>query len=193
MRIIAWASEKDITNVQRMQITRSFRWLELLRSETYEISATDLQKPFREFKNRNSFLWTNTGVTNMLTSQPDCNGWRQFMEGMVGKKIFGTQEAYLLIEGTHTSAPNWLTGLIHKLLRTTHGQRLNLTSRCTCCHQNSSNFEEEAHTAGDQRITGAWCNWGNWAIGQGAMLMRLKTIGCGRGGHSCELTPICHG
>ncbi len=77
------------------------------------------------------------------------------MEGMVGKKIFGTQEAYLLIEGTHTSAPNWLTGLILKLLKTTHGQRLYLTSRCTCRHQNLSNFEEEAHTAGDQRITGA--------------------------------------
>ncbi len=31
VRIIAWASEKDITNVQRMRITRSFRWLELLK------------------------------------------------------------------------------------------------------------------------------------------------------------------
>ncbi len=71
VRIIAWASEKDITNVQRMRITRSFRWLELLKSESCDISAKDLQKPFREFKNRNSFLWTNTGVTNMLTLPHD--------------------------------------------------------------------------------------------------------------------------
>ncbi len=50
VRIIAWASEKDITKVQMMQITRHFRWLELLKSETYEISARDLQKHFRVFK-----------------------------------------------------------------------------------------------------------------------------------------------
>ncbi len=36
-------------------------------------------------------------------------------------------------------------------------------------------------------------NWGNRAIGQGAMVMRLKTIGRGQGGHSCKSTPICHG
>ncbi len=71
VRMIAWASEKDITNVKRMQITRSLRWLELLKNQTYEISARDLQKPFREFKHRNSFLWTNTGVTNMLTLPRD--------------------------------------------------------------------------------------------------------------------------
>ncbi len=71
VRIITWASEKDITNVQRMRITRSFRWLELLKCETYEISARDLWKPFREIKNKNSFLWTNTGVTNMLSLPHD--------------------------------------------------------------------------------------------------------------------------
>ncbi len=67
VRIIAWALEKDITNAQRMRITRSFKWLELLKYETYEISARDIQKSFREFKNRNSFLWTNAAVINMLT------------------------------------------------------------------------------------------------------------------------------
>jgi hypothetical protein len=46
------------------------------------------------------------------------------MEGMVCKKICGIQEAYSLIEGTHTSAPHWMTGLILKLLQTAHGQWL---------------------------------------------------------------------
>ncbi len=58
--IIAWASEKDITNVQRMQITRSFRWLELSAKWKYcEIIVRDIRKPFREFKIENSFLWGN--------------------------------------------------------------------------------------------------------------------------------------
>ncbi len=33
------------------------------------------------------------------------------------------------------------------------------------------------------------CSWGNWAVGQGAMVMRLKTIGHGWGGHSCKPSP----
>ncbi len=33
----------------------------------------------------------------------------------------------------------------------------------------------------------------HWAVGPGgAMVMWLKTIGRGRGGHSCEPTPIRH-
>ncbi len=49
VRIIAWALDKDITNVQRMQKTRPFRWLELSTKWKYEISARDLRKPFRDF------------------------------------------------------------------------------------------------------------------------------------------------
>ncbi len=32
-------------------------------------------------------------------------------------------------------------------------------------------------------------NQGNWAMGQGAIVMWLKTIGHGRGGHSCKPNP----
>jgi hypothetical protein len=32
-------------------------------------------------------------------------------------------------------------------------------------------------------------NLGNRAVRQGAMVMRLKTIGRGRGGHSCKPSP----
>jgi hypothetical protein len=59
-----------------------------------------------------------------MANNQDRIGWRQFMEGMVCKKIRGIQEAYVMIEGMHTSAPRWTTGLILKLLETTHGQWL---------------------------------------------------------------------
>jgi hypothetical protein len=59
--------------------------------------------------------------TSMAADQ-DFIGWRRFMEGMVCKKICGFQEVCSLIEGTHTSAPHWTTGLIHKLFESIHGQ-----------------------------------------------------------------------
>jgi hypothetical protein len=59
-----------------------------------------------------------------MANDQDRIGWRRFMEGMVCKKIRGIQEAYTMIKGMHTSAPRWTTGLILKLLETTHGQWL---------------------------------------------------------------------
>jgi hypothetical protein len=61
--------------------------------------------------------------TSMVDNQ-DRIGWRQFMEGMVCKRIRGIQEAYSLIEGMHMSMSLWTTGLILKLLEMTHGQWL---------------------------------------------------------------------
>jgi hypothetical protein len=61
--------------------------------------------------------------TSMAADQ-DHIGWRQFMEGMVCTRIRGIQEAYSMIEGMHTSASRWTTGLILKLLKTTHRQWL---------------------------------------------------------------------
>ncbi len=61
--------------------------------------------------------------TSMAADQ-DCIGWRQFMEGMVCKRIHGIQEPYSLIEGTHMSVSRWTSGLILKLLEMTHGQWL---------------------------------------------------------------------
>jgi hypothetical protein len=60
----------------------------------------------------------------LMAANQDCIGWRRFMEGMVCKRIRSIQEAYSLIEGTHTSTARWTTGLILKLLETTHGQWL---------------------------------------------------------------------
>jgi hypothetical protein len=59
-----------------------------------------------------------------MANDQDRIGWLRFMEGMVCKKIGGLQEAYAMIEGMHASAPQWTTGLILKLLETTHGQWL---------------------------------------------------------------------
>ncbi len=46
------------------------------------------------------------------------------MGGMVCIKISGIQNVYMLIEGMHMSPTQWTTGLILKLLETTHGQWL---------------------------------------------------------------------
>jgi hypothetical protein len=59
-----------------------------------------------------------------MAANQDRIGWRQFMEGMVCTRICSVQEAYSMIKGTHTSASCWKTGLILKLLETTHGQWL---------------------------------------------------------------------
>jgi hypothetical protein len=40
----------------------------------------------------------------LMKANQNCIGWRQFMEGIVCKKICGIQNAYLLIEGMHMSA-----------------------------------------------------------------------------------------
>jgi hypothetical protein len=61
--------------------------------------------------------------TSMAANQ-DRIRWRRFMEGMVCTRIRGIQEAYSMIKGMHTSASHWTTGLILKILKTTHGQWL---------------------------------------------------------------------
>jgi hypothetical protein len=63
-------------------------------------------------------------IYTSMAAEQDCIGWRQFMEGMVCTRIRGIQEAYSMIEGMHMSASCWTTGLILKLLKTTHGQWL---------------------------------------------------------------------
>jgi hypothetical protein len=60
-----------------------------LKSQTYDISVRDLQKPFREFKNRNSFSLTNTGVTNMLTAKL---GQKKKKNGKSAKGKYAVQE-----------------------------------------------------------------------------------------------------
>jgi hypothetical protein len=63
-------------------------------------------------------------INTLMADNQDQIGWQRFMKGMVCKKICGIQEAYSMIKGTHTSAAQWTTGLILKLLEITHGQWL---------------------------------------------------------------------
>jgi hypothetical protein len=63
-------------------------------------------------------------IYTLMADNQDQIRWRQFMEGMVCKKICGIQEVYSMIKGAHTSAAQWTTGLILKLLEITHSQWL---------------------------------------------------------------------
>jgi hypothetical protein len=54
--------------------------------------------------------------------EQDAIGWRQFMEGMISRRMHGIQSLYHLREGTHLSPKQWAQGLILKLLEATHGQ-----------------------------------------------------------------------
>jgi hypothetical protein len=78
-------------------------------------------------RGRITMLEVCSGMGELYTSMAadqDRIRWRRFMEGMVCKRIHGIQEAHSLIEGLHMSVSRWTTGLILKLLETTHGQWL---------------------------------------------------------------------
>ena len=59
-----------------------------------------------------------------LASSQDKIGWRRFMEGMITKEIPIVQKSYADISGSALSSVDWSTGLVTKLLETTHGQWL---------------------------------------------------------------------
>jgi hypothetical protein len=63
-------------------------------------------------------------IYTSMAAKQDRIGWWKFVEGMVCTRICSIQEAYSMIKGTHTSASRWTTGLILKLLKTTHKQWL---------------------------------------------------------------------
>jgi hypothetical protein len=59
----------------------------------------------------------------------DTIGWRQFIEGMICHELRGLQEIYTTAKGSNVTGEQWATGVIMKLLETTHGQWL------YCCIQ----------------------------------------------------------
>jgi hypothetical protein len=51
------------------------------------------------------------------------------MEGMICRALRGLQEIYTIVKGSNITGEQWATGVIIKLLKTTHGQWL------YCCIQ----------------------------------------------------------
>jgi hypothetical protein len=51
-------------------------------------------------------------------------GWQRFMEGMVTKGLQEIQTTYSVVKGSDVSPEQWTTGVVIKLLETTHGQWL---------------------------------------------------------------------
>jgi hypothetical protein len=64
-----------------------------------------------------------------VAEEQDAIGWRQFMEGMICRGLRGLQEIYTTVKGSNVTGEQWATGVIIKLLKTTHGQWL------YCCIQ----------------------------------------------------------
>jgi hypothetical protein len=59
-----------------------------------------------------------------VAEEQDAIGWRQFMEGMICRGLRGLQEIYTTIKGSKVTGEQWPTGVIIKLLETTHKQWL---------------------------------------------------------------------
>ena len=50
--------------------------------------------------------------------------WRQFIEGMICRGLRDLQEIYTTVKGSNITGEQWATGVIIKLVETTHGQWL---------------------------------------------------------------------
>jgi bifunctional N-acetylglucosamine-1-phosphate-uridyltransferase/glucosamine-1-phosphate-acetyltransferase GlmU-like protein len=73
-----------------------------------------------------------------VAEEQDAIGWRKFMEGMICCVLRGLQEIYTTIEGSNVTGEQWATGVIIKLLETTHGQWL---YRCVQVHDRFSGIQ----------------------------------------------------
>ena len=60
------------------------------------------------------------------------------MEGMICHGLRGLQEIYTTVEGSNVTGEQWATGVIIKLLKTTHGQWL---YRCVQVHDRFSGIQ----------------------------------------------------
>jgi hypothetical protein len=70
--------------------------------------------------------------------EQDAIGWRKFMEGMICRGLRGLQELYTTFKGSNVSGEQWATGVVIKLLETTHGQWL---YRCVQVHDRFSGIQ----------------------------------------------------
>ena len=73
-----------------------------------------------------------------VAEEQDAIGWRRFMEGMICQGLWGLQELYNTVKGSDVSGEQWATGVINKLLETTHGQWL---YRCVQVHDKFSGIQ----------------------------------------------------
>ena len=73
-----------------------------------------------------------------MAEEQDDIGWRRFMEGMICHGLWGLQELYTTVEGSNVSGEQWVTGVVIKLLKTTHRQWL---YRCIQVHDKFSGIQ----------------------------------------------------
>jgi hypothetical protein len=59
-----------------------------------------------------------------LARDQDEIGWQRFMEGMVTNSLWEIQTTYSVVDGSNVFPKQWTTGVVIKLLETTHGQWL---------------------------------------------------------------------
>jgi hypothetical protein len=65
-----------------------------------------------------------TGPYQRLAASMDLIGWRRFIEGMISVEAVAIQRRALVEDKSRLTLEKWCTGLITKLLETTHGQWL---------------------------------------------------------------------
>ena len=73
-----------------------------------------------------------------VAEEQDAIGWRRFINRMICRRLRGLQELYSTAEGSNVSGEQWATGVIIKLLKTTHGQWL---YRCIQVHDRFSRIQ----------------------------------------------------
>ncbi len=73
-----------------------------------------------------------------VAEEQDAIGWRRFMEGMICCGLRGLQEIYTTVNGSNVTGEQWATGVIIRLLKTTHGQWL---YRCVQAHDRFSGIQ----------------------------------------------------
>jgi hypothetical protein len=71
----------------------------------------------------------------VMARHTDMIGWRRFMEGMISKSLQDIQSTYASVAGPRLSMTQWMTGVIVKLLKITHGQWL---YRCIQVHESAT-------------------------------------------------------
>ena len=67
----------------------------------------------------------------LMAHDQDEIGWRRFMEGMISQRMRTIQSEYSVIEGSKVTPDQWGSGVVIKLLETSHGQWL---YRCIQVH-----------------------------------------------------------
>ncbi len=105
--------------------------IDLLSSWMLEVDTDpDLRKCIVEYaKGRGTItmseiFWDMDARFRQMARDQDEIGWRRFMEGMVSKGLREIQTTYSTFDGSNVSPKQWTTGVVIKLLETTHGQWL---------------------------------------------------------------------